>query len=143
MSEDHAQKLIKLYNSAPINHMCKPKLHIYPDHAEIIMRILPHFFHAGGNVHGSVYFKMLDDACFFAAQALETSYFLVTTSFTTYLTRPVSTGTLYVTGKVVNQNKTQFITEGVLIDDNNNEIGRGSGLFVRSKIKLDDKVGYS
>ena len=35
---------------------------------------------------------MLDDAAWYAANSLEQEYFLVTVSFTTYITRPVSSG---------------------------------------------------
>ena len=57
---------------------------------------------------------MLDDAAFFAANSLERDVFVLTTSFTTYLTRPVSSGTLRSVGRVVNRNKSQFIAEAVL-----------------------------
>ena len=47
--------------------------------------------HTAGSLHGSAYFKLLDDSAFFAAQALECgrsedAMFLLTTSFTTYIT---------------------------------------------------------
>jgi len=57
-------------------------------------------------------------------------------TFTTYLTHPVSSGKLRSIGKVVNKSKTQFIAEAVLYDADNNEVGRGSGIFVRSNIRL-------
>jgi acyl-coenzyme A thioesterase PaaI-like protein len=86
---------------------------------------------------------MLDDAAFFAANSLERDVFVLTTSFTTYLTRPVSSGRLRSVGRVVNRNKSQFIAESVLHDSEGNEIGRGSGVFVRSKIPLGKTRGYA
>ena len=99
-------------------------------------------FHSARAVHGSVYFKMLDDAAFFAANSLEPDYFVLTTSFTTYLTRPVSEGRLRSVGKVVNRTKSQFIVEAVVYDSDGNEVGRGNGIFVRSKMRLNDAMGY-
>ena len=101
------------------------------------------FHHSAGGVHGSVYFKMLDDAAFFAANSLEPELFVLTTSFTTYITRPVASGKMKAVGKVVNMNKSQFITESIVYDEQAREIGRGHGIFVRGKHKLVDVPGYA
>ena len=37
--------------------------------------------HAAGAVHGSYYFKVLDDACYFAANSLVSDVFVLTVSF--------------------------------------------------------------
>lgn len=139
----HYRRLENMYGAAPINKFFSPKLHVSEGRSEIEIEISESLFHAAGAVHGSVYFKMLDDAAFFAANSYETEFFVLTTAFTTYLTRPVTNGTLRSSGKVANKNNTQFITESVLFDSNGIEIGRGSGIFVRSKTKLADAMGYS
>ena len=79
---------------------------------------------------------MLDDAAFFAASSLVEDVFVLTTSFTTYLTRPVSQGHLRSVGRVVNQNHSQIIAEAIAYDAEDREVGRGSGVFVRSKVEL-------
>ena len=86
---------------------------------------------------------MLDDAAFFAANSLEGDVFVLTTSFTTHLTRPVSSGTLRSVGRVVSRNKSQFIAEAVLHDSEGNQIGRGSGVFMRSKLPPSGTRGYA
>lgn len=68
--------------------------------------------------------------------------FVLTTSFTTYLTRLISEGTMRSVGKLVNQNKSQLIVEAAVYDAENREIGRGSGVFVHSKQQLVDVNGY-
>jgi acyl-coenzyme A thioesterase PaaI-like protein len=68
--------------------------------------------------------------------------FVLTTSFTTYITRPVSEGVIKAIGRVVNQNRSQFIAESVMYDSNDKEIARATGIFVRSKIPLSEKIGY-
>jgi acyl-coenzyme A thioesterase PaaI-like protein len=49
--------------------------------------------HTAGSLHGSGYFKLLDDASFFAAQAHITDNFIFTVSFNTYFIKAVVPGT--------------------------------------------------
>ena len=111
--------------------------------AEIQIEVKPEYFHAAGAVHGSVIFKLLDEAVFFAANSLEQTFFVLTTSCTIYLTRPVSSGIIRSVGKVVNQNKTQFIAESVAYDSAGKELGKDSGIFVRGKVPLVEALGYA
>jgi uncharacterized protein (TIGR00369 family) len=140
--EEHYRCLESMYQAAPINTFYEPKMVVSEGEATIEMEIFEKLHHSAGGVHGSVYFKMLDDAAFFAANSLETKFFVLTTSFTTYLTRPVSSGKLRSVGRVVNQNRMQFIAESIVYDSKGNEIGRGNGIFVRSKMLLEDASGY-
>jgi uncharacterized protein (TIGR00369 family) len=140
--QDHYRRLNNMYQAAPINELYPPTLTISEGKAILEIEVAPKYFHAAGAVHGSVYFKVLDDAAFFAANSLEPTFFVLTTSFTTYLTRPVSEGKIRTIGKVVNKNKSQFIAEAIAYDSNDNEIGRGNGVFVRSKMKLMDIEPY-
>ncbi|WP_448550800.1 PaaI family thioesterase [Thalassotalea montiporae] len=139
----HYQQLISMYAAAPINEFYQPTLTIDEGVSEVVIELQPKHLHSAGSAHGSVYFKLLDDAAFFAANSLETEVFVVTTSFTTYITRPISQGKMRAVGKVVNANKSQFIVEAVVFDDQDREVGRGNGLFVRSKNRLVDAKGYS
>ena len=140
---DHFRALERMYAAGPINDFYRPVMVVSRGRAEITIKLSEKFYHAARAVHGSVYFKMLDDAAFFAANSCERQMFVLTTSFTTYLTRPVSTGQMRAVGKVVNQNNTQFICESIVYDDQNREIGRGSGIFVRSKKPLNRAMGYA
>lgn len=140
--DPHFGALERMYLAAPINAFFRPAIDIAEGEASIEIDVSDKLFHSGGAVHGSVYFKMLDDAAFFAANSLEREVFVLTTSFTTYLTRPVSSGRLRSVGRVVNRNKSQFIAESIVYDAENREIGRGSGVFVRSKLPLAGTLGY-
>ena len=102
----------------------------------------PEFFHAANAVHGSVYFKLLDDAAFFAVNSLIEDYFALTASFTTYLLRPIAEGTMKASGKVVHEGGRSFLAESVVKDNEGREIARGSGNFVTSKIRLTPDMGY-
>ena len=141
--EQHFKSLENMYAAAPINEIYRPTIKISKGQAVIEIELDSRYHHSAGAVHGSVYFKMLDDAAFFAANSLEHEVFVLTTSFTTYMTRPVSSGRLRAVGRVVNQNKSQFIAEAVVYDSQDNEIGRGSGVFVRGKFPLIQARGYA
>ena len=138
----HFKALEQMYAAAPVNEFYHPEMTVSLGKAEIEINIHEKHHHAAGAVHGSVYFKMLDDAAFFAANSHETEVFVLTTSFTTYLTRPVSSGRLRSVGRVVNQNNSQWIAESVVYDGKDREIGRGNGVFVRSKLPLVQAKGY-
>ena len=143
MNKDkHFVALENMYLAAPINSIYKPLINVSEGQSEIKIELNEGYFHAAGAVHGSVYFKMLDDSAFFAVNSLEREVFVLTNAFTIYLARPVSSGTMRAVGKVVNSTKSQFIAESVAYNSEGKEIARGSGVFVRSKTKLKDATGY-
>ena len=133
--QEHCRKMERMYLSAPINEFYSPSISISNGHAEILTEVKPEFFHAAGSLHGSVYFKLLDDAAFFAVNSLVEDFFVLTVSFNIYLTRPVIKGILVANGQVVSRSVNYFVAESVLTV-NNKEVARGSGSFLRSRIKL-------
>ncbi|MCG8312921.1 MAG: PaaI family thioesterase [Pseudomonadales bacterium] len=141
-NKNHFQRLINMYAAAPINRIYEPTMEISEGKAEIEIELTEKYHHAEGGVHGSVYFKMLDDSAFLAASSFEEEVFVLTIAFTTYITRPVSFGKMKAKGKVVNKNRTQFFAESVVYDSDGREIGRGNGIFVRGKLPLADAMGY-
>jgi len=142
MSREHFEKLERIYVAAPVNKLLHPKIVVSEGQAEISMAVQEDFHHAAGAVHGSYYFKMLDDACFFAANSLARDEFFYTASFNVQLMRAVSAGALKAVGRVIREGRNMIFTEGTLEDDTGKEIARGSGLFARSGVKLAD-VGES
>lgn len=140
--EQHYRCLESMYQAAPINKLYPPVMTVSEGEAVIEIELTPDYFHSAGAVHGSVYFKVLDDSAFFAANSLEEDVFVLTSSFTTYITRPVSFGTMRAVGKVVNKNRSQWVVESVVFDSEDREIARGNGIFVRSKVLLKDAAGY-
>ena len=59
---------------------------------EISFPVAPDSFHAAGAAHGTLYFKMLDDAAFYAANGLVSDRFLLTTAFNLHFTKPMRGG---------------------------------------------------
>ncbi len=77
----HFRSLEALYRSAPINGQYRSELKIVgPGRSEIRFQVEETSFHAAGAAHGTIYFKMLDDAAFYAANSLISDRFLLTTS---------------------------------------------------------------
>ncbi len=141
-SDAHYRKLENMMHSAPFVVLTGARIVVSEGAAELTLPVRRELFHAAHAMHGALYFLALDNAAFFAVNSLVEDVFVLTTSFTTYLTRPVSDGTVRALGKVVNRNKSQFIAESVLCDGTDREIGRANGLFVRSAIALTPEIGY-
>jgi len=140
---EHHRKLERMYHGAPCNDGIDPELTITGDgEAELRIGVDEREHHAAGAVHGSYYFKALDDATFFAANSLIEDVFLLTTDVHLQLTRPVSDGELVATAEVVNDHPKQLVADGVLRDDEGNQLARGTGTFQRSSVELAPGVGY-
>lgn len=139
--EIHYRKLENMYKNAPINKLIKSRAEIGYKKAVVIVTVDQSLFHAANAMHGAIYFKALDDSSFFSANSIVKDVFVLTISFTTYLTKPVSEGELLAEAKLVNYNNSQYIAESVLYN-NDKEVGRGSGIFVKGKFKLNDVPGY-
>ena len=110
--------------------------------ARIAFTIEPRFFHAAGAVHGSVYFKMLDDAAFYAANSLVSDRFLLTTAFNLHFTRPLREGPAVAEGCWISGRRRVFVADARLIDATGDEVARGTGTFTRSRIPLASLPGY-
>lgn len=137
----HFALLERMYAGAPINAFFRPTIHIGEGTAAVRMPVHPSLHHAAHAAHGSAYFKVLDDAAFFAVQSLVSEVFVLTVSFTVYLLAPVVEGEMIATGRVVHQSKRLFIAESVA-ELGGQVVARGSGTFMRSAVKLDAAVGY-
>lgn len=140
---DHHRKLERLYATAPINDYFRPTLRISEGRAELDLPVRRDFFHAAHAMHGSVYFKALDDAAFFAVNSVVTDVFVLTVSFNVYLLRPVTAGVLRADGRLVNASRNLWIAESELHDERGKLVARGSGSFMRSAIALGPDVGYA
>ncbi|WBY16939.1 PaaI family thioesterase [Erythrobacteraceae bacterium WH01K] len=139
----HYRALERLYSSAPVNNLFRSRLHIEEEgRARLVFHVTPDAYHAAGAAHGTIYFKMLDDAAFYAANTIVTDRFLLTTSFNLHFTKPVKEGEVIAEGKWVSGRRRVLVAESRLIDHEGDEIGRGTGTFMRSHIPLSGLPGY-
>lgn len=140
----HWRALESLYRSAPINRLFSSQLTVVGEGiARIEFEVERQSYHAAGAAHGTVYFKMLDDAAFYAANTLVTDRFLLTTSFNLHFSRPVREGRVVAEGRWVSGRRRVLVAEARLVDAEGEEIGRGTGTFMRSRIALSGLEGYS
>lgn len=144
MNETHYRKLENMYHSGPINQKSYPdvQLTVSEGRAEISLTVQPDYFHAGQSLHGSVYFKMLDDAAYFAVNSQITDSFVYTTSFHIQILRPVKTGVITAIGTVQFVSRNLFIGDAILYDSKGREVARGTGNFMKSGLTLDESLGY-
>lgn len=140
----HFRSLEALYAAAPINRFFDSTLEIpAAGVARIRFTIDERVFHAGGAAHGTSYFKMLDDAAFYAANSLVNDRFLLTTAFNLLLTRPLRAGPVVAEGRWISGRRRVFVAEARLVDADGEEAARGTGTFMRSRTALAGLPGYA
>ena len=143
-ADAHFRALESLYAEAPINRIFRSRLDIVEEGlARIHFDIDESMFHAAGAAHGTSYFKMLDDAAFYAANSLVTDRFLLTTAFNLLFTKPLVAGPVIAEGRWVSGRRRVFVADARLIDAEGDEAARGTGTFMRSRIPLSALSGYS
>lgn len=142
-ADAHYRALESLYSHAPINALFESRLEILEEgHARIRFTVDERLYHAAGAAHGTTYFKMMDDAAFYACNSLVTDRFLLTTAFNLNFTRPLKAGPVIAEGRWVSGRRRVFVADARLIDSTGEEAARGTGTFMRSHIPLSSLDGY-
>jgi uncharacterized protein (TIGR00369 family) len=139
----HYRALENLYRAAPVNRHFSSAIEIAEEGlCRIRFFVGEDYYHAAGAVHGSAYFKMLDDAAFYAANSLVTDRFLLTTAFNLFFTRPLTAGPVIAEGRWISGRKRVYVADARLIDASGEEAARGTGTFMRSSVALTSLAGY-
>ncbi len=142
-ADAHFRALENLYRSAPVNRMFESRLTILEaGRSEILFTVDPQTYHAAAAAHGTLYFKMLDDAAFYAANSLVTDRFLLTTAFNLHFTKPLRDGEARAEGRWISGKRRVFVAEARIVDSSGDECARGTGTFLRSHIALSGLAGY-
>ena len=142
-AEAHLRALEALYASAPINRLFESRIALpRGGRSEIRFTIGGDSFHAAGAAHGTLYFKMLDDAAFYAANGLVSDRFLLTTAFNLHFTKPMKFGEALAEGRWISGRRRVFVAEARIVDSTGEECARGTGTFLRSHIALASLAGY-
>jgi len=139
----HFRGLESLYRHAAINRLFKSEIEI-PEagFCRIRFEVGPETDHAAGAAHGTLYFKMMDDASFYACNSMVSDRFLLTTAFNLVFTRPLKPGPMIAEGKWVSGRRRVFVGEARLVFPDGEEAARGTGTFMRSHIPLSSLEGY-
>ena len=139
----HLRALVSLYDSAPVNRLFESTLSLVEAGRSLIdFTVAPSSYHAAGAAHGTLYFKMLDDAAFYAANALVSDRFLLTTAFNLHFTKPMKEGPARAEGRWISGRRRVFVAEARIVDSSGEECARGTGTFLRSHIALSGLDGY-
>ena len=139
----HFRALESLYRSAPVNQLFESTLEIVEEgFARIRFMVDERVHHAAGAAHGTIYFKMMDDAAFYACNSLVTDRFLLTTAFNLLFTRPLKAGPVIAEGRWASGRRRVYVADARLIDSSGEEAARGTGTFMRSHIPLTSLPGY-
>ena len=146
-AQQHYRNCEGMYQSAPISDVLNDHalMNIADDTGVATLRFEceTRHCHSAGTMHGAAYFKLLDDSAFFTAQALVHDVFVFTTSFTSYIVRPVAVGTkLVATGRVVNASKSLIVAEATVVTAEGKLVAHGSGTFGKSPFVLADMEHY-
>jgi uncharacterized protein (TIGR00369 family) len=102
-----------------------------------------HYFHAAEAMHGAVYFKLSDDAAYFAAASVEENYFLLTKSYTIHFRRPVMEDQLTAIGKVTEVNENETLASSEIFNQEGKLVANGEGVFVKGAKRLDELNGFA
>jgi uncharacterized protein (TIGR00369 family) len=141
--EAHCRKLEHLYAAAPITRWYGATIEISDGRAVVRIPVRSEFLHAAAAVHGSVYFRALDDAAFFAANSRVTDVLLLTVAFNVHFTAPITEGEITGHGRILHEGGRILVAESELRDSEGRLLAKGSGTFARSGIPLSPEVGYS
>lgn len=139
----HFLCLQSLFENAPVSRLYGARAIVGEGTATVAFRARPEFMHAAGGVHGSAYFRALDDAAFFAANSLEHDYLLATLQFNIQFLRPCrGGGTLTATGTLTHQSGRIFFARAELRGEHGQLLATGAGIFTRSGVPLSGEIGY-
>ncbi|MEZ4936248.1 MAG: PaaI family thioesterase [Crocinitomicaceae bacterium] len=143
MTQEHFSKLEQMYYAAPLHKFYDSlQIKISKGICEIELDLEEKYFHSGGAVHGSVFFKLLDDACYFAIQSQLEDQFIVTAKFHVDLQRPLKTGRVKAIGEVIRLSFDEYFAKSTLYDDKGRVVATGTGQFMKTKLPLERIESY-
>lgn len=99
-------------------------------------------FHAMGAAHGSIYFKLIDDAAYFAAQVYVEDCYLLTAGMNINFTRSAISGVIECRGKMVYRGRNMLVAEAEITDAKGHLLATGRGTFMRSEKPFEANFGY-
>ena len=138
----HCKKLESMYLAAPCNEYYEPGIRISDGEAEVVIPVQDKFLDSAGFVHGSVFHRVMNDAALFAANSIVPKEMMLSTGFNIQFTSTTAEGELIARGRVIGSSDDHCLAEAVVLDSGGEELGRGTGTFVKSEIPLSPEMGY-
>ena len=141
--DTHFNALIKMYLGASFQKKFPgTEMELWPQKAEIRLPVDSSYHHAAGSMHGYVYFRMLDEVCYFAAMTMEKEFYYLTRSFSIDFIRPFQDGMIIAKSGEITYHERDIIVKGSLYDSQGKVLATGEGVFTKSKLRLDPEIGY-
>ncbi len=141
--ETHYRKLENMYHQAPINGTIPCRIQIAEGRSEVTLTAGEEFWHAAKALHGSLYFKGLDDAAYFAANSMERENLILTARFEIELLGMVQSGPTRSVGYFERREGKKIWARAEQYDKDGALVARGKGLFIVGKFALDASVQYT
>ena len=138
----HLAALAAAYHAAPVTQWMGTTIEIRDGEAEVRLPVRSELMHGARAVHGSLYFRLLDDAAFFAANSRVPEHFVLTLTFDVAFYLPVTAGEMVAIGRVKHASGRIIHAEAELTDGAGTVYASGRGTFVRSGIALAGIPGY-
>lgn len=144
-NQPHYRRLEKLYYSAPINQdfFESSRIKVSKNTATLELKVSEKHHHAANAMHGAVYFKLMDDAAYFASASVENEFFILTKSYQIEFLRPVVSSVVKATGTVVSHTDEETVAIAELFNDQGKLVARGKGIFVKGDKRLDSISGFN
>jgi uncharacterized protein (TIGR00369 family) len=139
----HLAGLERAYHAAPVTQWMGTTITIGDGTAEVRLPVRRELMHGAMAVHGSLYFRLLDDAAFFAANSRVPEHFVLTLTFDVAFYLPVTDGEMVAMGRVVHTSGRIIHAESQLTDGTGVAYASGRGTFVRSALELRGIPGYA
>ena len=134
--EQHYRKLENLYHHAPVNTAIPCRITVGEGRAEVVLTAGEEFWHSAKALHGSLYFKGLDDAAYFAANSIERECLVLTAQFQIEFLGMVTCDTLRSVGTFERRDGRKIWASSEQFDPEGNLVAKGSGLFIVGKFPL-------
>lgn len=134
---------MRAYQAAPVTQWMGTRIDIRDGEAEVRLNVRRELMHGAMAVHGSLYFRLLDDAAFFAANSRVPDFFVLTLTFDVAFYLPVTAGEMVAIGRVKHASGRIIHAESELTDGAGTVYATGRGTFVRSALELRTIPGYT
>ena len=108
----------------------------------MVIPVQDKFLDAAGFVHGSVFHRAMNDAALLAASSIVPKEMMLSTGFNIQFTSTIAEGELIARGRVIGTSDDHCLAEAVVLDGEGEELGRGTGTFVKSEIPFSPEIGY-
>ena len=133
----HLDQIISYYKDHPMHKDLEIDVDYTQGKAQVGLTVHKSILNLVGILHGAIYFKLIDDACFFAGLSLNKSNFIATSSMSIHYLKPVSKGRIIADAAVVDQVGKKYVCEAAIQDLNGVKYAFGSGMFIEPKGDFD------